>query len=207
MPDVRAFIHDGAPPGMRPWGIAGLLRVAYNTMGIETHPSDSKDLKRVVEAGPVALLSWDALAAKVHARAHRPGEPDASFLETGRFMPVWQLIEGWYEAENTFRWAKPRAVARLWKPAGARRFELRVNVGEGFLREVGRPHVVVSIDGAKLGEAAFQSPGWQTAHFPVAPGPAATVVVQFDSPLYKPASGDPRSLGIPVGAFGFQEDQ
>ncbi len=205
MPDVRNFIHDGAPPGMKPWGIEGILRTVYDTMQIDVYASDSKDLARVVAAGPVALLSWDALASTVHTHSHRPGEPDASYLETGRYMPVWQLLDGWYEAENTFRWTKPRATARLWKPAGAREFEVRVNVGSGFLREVGRPTLAVSMNGLLLGEAAFDAAGWQTARVPVPSGPAATVTVEFASPLYRPASGDPRKLGVPLGAFGFKE--
>lgn len=203
LPEIRRFIHDGAPPGMKPWGIEGALRIAYQRMGIEVLPADTRGLAAKIADQPVALLSWEPLANALHAVARRPGDPDASYLETGRFMPVWQLLDGWYEAESTFRWAKPRATARLLKPEWAREFEVRVNVGEGFLKEAGPPRLTILVNGQPLGETQFTRSGWQTARFPVPPGAAAPAEIEFRSALYKPASGDPRTLGIPIGAFGF----
>ena len=123
--------------------------------------------------------------------------------------PVWQLGEGWYQSEGKFRWIKPRATARLHRPAEAREFAVEVNIGPKYIADVKRAKLTVLLDGHQLGVAEFASPGWATIRFPLAgapPPPDGAAQVEFlAEPAYGPSKLDSRILGIPIGSFGFQK--
>jgi hypothetical protein len=118
--------------------------------------------------------------------------------------PPWQLGEGWYDLEGDYRWIAPAATARLNRPEGARRFQLRVNVGEEMLRQAGPPTVRISLGGRNLAPRGFTEPGWQEAQWDLPPGPPGQVQVTFQITPGFQAPGDARKLGIAVGSFGFQ---
>ncbi len=206
MPATRRFIYDGYPKEFRPWGIQGALRQAYRTMDLEVLPADSKELRKVLSTGSSAVLTWDAVQRRVIVDMLQPGAPDRPYLEAGRLMPVWQLGDGWYPAEGAYRWIKPHATARLYRPAGARVFEMKVNIGPMFIGEVEWCWVQVLIDGVEVGTADFREAGWRTVRFAIEPKPSGPVEVEFRvKPEYRPSNGDPRVLGVPIGAFGFRE--
>ncbi len=203
-PGVHRFIYDGFPPGLKWWGILGALRFYYNRQDLEMFSIEDKNLTQLFEQGDVALLKWDNPRRQLTVVKRSPGEPDQAFIRMDETTPIWQLEEGWYQGEHKYRWIKPRASARLFKPAGATEFTAEVNIGPKYLADVKRARLNVAADGKAIGSAEFASGGWQTVKFPVASGPAATIHVEFTvEPEYRPSATDPRVLGIPIGAFGF----
>jgi hypothetical protein len=200
-PDIRSYLYDRAP--MREWGIAGALRW-FTGREANLYSLEHTSLRQALAKPPVMLLSWDPAARRLHTVVHDSATPEPSYLAMTALTPVWQLDEGWYPLEEGFRWIGPRAAARLFRPPGARRFELTANVGPVLLRDLGKSRVELLIEGASLGVREFTAPGWQTVSWDLAAGDARSVRVEFRvAPEYRPA-GDPRLLGIGVVAFGFR---
>ncbi|MGH9719613.1 MAG: hypothetical protein ACRD8O_05335 [Bryobacteraceae bacterium] len=202
-PESRVFVYDGRPQELRQWGIHGALRCVFRRPDIELKSIADKDVRKALDDPRAALLSWDAGRRKL---AVMPRGPDVAFIEMGPETPIWQLGDGWFGPEGRFRWIEPVATARLLRPAGARRFEVTLNISPLFIREVGRTEVEVSIDGRRIGAETFTTNGWLTVGWPVVPEPSASIVeVRFRvEPGYQPSSGDPRKLGIPIVSFGFR---
>ncbi len=114
------------------------------------------------------------------------------------------MEKGWYAAENGFRWIAPAATARLARPEGATRFQLRVLVTSTLLDKVGPVTVHVSIGDRELQPRLIAKPGWQPLDWPLPPASAGSVQVSIHSePPFQP-SGDPRTLGVAVSDFGFE---
>ncbi|MBK5291506.1 MAG: hypothetical protein JJE04_07520, partial [Acidobacteriia bacterium] len=207
MPDIRSFIYDGYPPGLKWWGIQGALRYFYDG-DVKLHSVEDKNLSAIFESGPLALLSWDNPRRTLSVLSRAPGDPDVSYIEMARLMPVWQLGEGWYGVEGGYRWTRPRASARLHRPAGARQFELYVNVGPQYIRDVRLSRVHVLLDGREIGVAEYARHGWRRTTFDVTDAPAGPVRVELRvEPEYRPSKTDPRVLGIAVGGFGFPKQE
>jgi hypothetical protein len=203
-PGVRRFIYDGFPPGLRWWGINGALRIYYQRNDIEMFSIEDKNLTRLFEQGDVALLKWDNARQHLTIVKRSPGEPDRSYITMDDTTPIWQLEEGWYQGENKYRWIKPRAKARLYRPGEARQFTVTVNIGPRYIADIKHSRLSVSIDGKQIGAAEFDAPGWKKLHFPLPESASGTVHVEFTAePGYRPSAIDPRVLGIPIGGFGF----
>jgi hypothetical protein len=204
LPDVRRFIIDGHPAQMEWWGIQGGLRRAYGTFDLTLMPVDTKNIRETLAGEAVALLTWDEHQRKLMVTAHRPKEPDASYITLTRSTQFWQLGEGWYQAEHNFRWTAPRATAYLWRPAEAGRFRVVVNVGPQYIEMVKRVRLRVYVDDSLVGETEFTTNGWKTVDFPLKPAGARNVTVRFEvDPPLKPNPNELRLLGIPLGGFGF----
>ena len=203
-PRTDNFIYDGAPFPMHTWGIQGALRIASGKYDIHVTNIEDKNLRPVLDSDRVVILSWNAPLRRLTATAHSPGEPDASYIRMNHTTPLWQLDSGWYGLENRFRWTEPTASARLYRPEGARQFELMVNMSPDMLRDIGHTEVTVSLDGRPLGSRRFDKNGWQTVRWDLDPAPAGTVQVEFRSdPVYHPPRPDSRVLGVAIAAFGF----
>jgi hypothetical protein len=121
--------------------------------------------------------------------------------------PVWQLGQGWYNPEGDHRWIAPEAIARLLRPRGASRFQVRVKIYQGVLNAVGPLTLRLSIGEAELEPRRFSTEGWhqETWELPAADRetPDAPVRIRFQSsPPYQPP-GETGLRSIAVGAFGF----
>jgi hypothetical protein len=200
-PGLRSFLIDGYPPHLYWWGVTGSLRLAFATNELVALPAE----ERPAADAPFALLSWDRPTRRLYSLAHVPGQPDASWIEMSRLTPVWQLESGWYTRDGAFRWTHPTATARLYRPAEARAFEMNLNIGPDYIREIGEVTLETRLNGTALGRQTFTRQGWQTVRYPLAAGPAGVARVEFVvTPPFRPSNGDPRKLGIPMGAFGFR---
>lgn len=198
-PDTRIFVYDSAPLEMRFWGIQGALRQFYRSADIKLQSAE--DAQDVPSDAKAALLIWNSGARKLHIVARQT----VPFVSMDEGTPMWQLGEGWYTLEGGFRWIKPRATARMLRPEGAREFELTVNIGPDFIREIRRTTVRVSVDGVPVGRQEYTRQGWQTIRWPAPPGVPGPVTVEFQvEPEYRASNGDPRTFGIPIAAFGFR---
>jgi hypothetical protein len=203
LPEARMFVYDGSPQGMARWGVAGALRWHYRAE-VEVASIEDVDLPRQTAGKNVALLSWDPGERKILFVERRAGQPPAASIRMDRSTPVWQLREGWLVRTGHFRWTRPVARATLWRPEGARRFELIVNAGPPYIAAVKRGRVEVLIDGVSVGHAEFTREGWQTVGFELAPAPASEVEVTFRAtPVLRVPPDSPLVLGAPIGGFGF----
>ncbi|MCX6588300.1 MAG: hypothetical protein NTX13_17180 [Acidobacteria bacterium] len=205
-PDLRRFLIDSYPPSLHWWGVTGCLRLAFGTNDLEAFAAEAHTTKdRPAADGSLALLSWDRPARRLDSLARLAGQPDASWIDMSGLTPLWQLESGWYGRDGAFRWTHPMAAARLHRPADAAAFEMRLNIGPDYIREIGAVTLETRLDGALLGRHTFTRQGWQTVRYPLASAPAGAVRVEFlVTPPFRPSNGDPRRLGIPMGAFGFR---
>ncbi|MCS7314443.1 MAG: hypothetical protein RMI94_02640 [Bryobacterales bacterium] len=201
-PLAQAYIYDGVPAALHPWGIEAAVKYFTRRGDLAFYPAESSDLEKSLREGEGAvLLSWDPVLRELSAFARAPGEPDASYIVMSRRAPVWQLGEGWYSLTGHFRWCRPRATARLRRPAGATEFELVVNMGPP---PAGEPiRAIVYLNGRVAGSSELRrGSGWHTVRWPLPTDAPGRVRVEFH--VEPPFVADPeRPLGLAVGAFGF----
>src|SRR5262249_19456593 len=161
--DIRTFIYDGAPAAMHTWGILGALRMATGNTDIRLTSIQDKNIQRDLATESVTILSWDSSAKQLAVAARGAGAPDAAHMRMNHSTPLWQLGSGWWGLEGRFRWTEPKATARLYRPEGARQFELVVNLSPQMLRDIGHTDVMVTIDGRPIGKKRFAAAAFQSA--------------------------------------------
>src|SRR5262249_23248720 len=154
-----------APSALRPWGIVGILRLAAHDPEIHLHSVQDKNLWRDLASRDVTILSWDSNTRQLSVAARQTGVPDAAYIRMNHATPLWQLGSGWWGLEGGFRWTEPKAAARLYRPEGARFFELRVNLSPQMLRDIGHTEVQVILNGRPLGQKSFAAKAWQSARW------------------------------------------
>lgn len=203
--DIDTILIDSSPAGLRRWGIEGALRYTFDRDDLQIIYMEDADHKEPRPDATLAMLSWEAPLKKLYTMRRTAALGDAAYLEMNRLTPVWQLGAGWYQREGNFRWTMPKATATVRRPADANTFQVTVNVGPDYIKAVGQSTLSVHVGGVDLGSRTFTKNGWVTESFPMAPGEAGNVEVEFrvDPPLI-PKDTDPRPLGIPIGAFGFR---
>jgi hypothetical protein len=200
-PPIEAFVFAGAPAGFQRWGVEGAIRYLFPAPKPEIRWSEDKDAARFLTRDRLAVLHWDGQKLEVVSRT--PETPDAAYLTMGGATPVWQLGDGWYSLEETFRWIRPSASARLYRPPGARWFELRVNVGREQLETAGAQPVTVKVGGMALEPCRFSSPGWHTRRWQLPEAGEGPVEVRFEVARGFRPNNETRVLGIAIGGFGF----
>jgi hypothetical protein len=203
--DVDTVLIDSAPAGLRRWGVEGALRYTFDRDDLELIYLEDVDHKEPRADATLAMLSWDGPLKKLYTMRRTAALGDASYVEMTRLTPVWQLKRGWYQREGNYRWTMPRATAEVRRPAGAREFQVTVNIGPDYIRAVGQATLGVRVGGVDLGSRTFTANGWWTEKFAIEAGAEGNVEVEFTvTPPFRPKNGDPRPLGIPVAAFGFR---
>ncbi len=200
---IDTFEWNGTPAGFGAFGVEGAIKCFYPGQGFAIQyyekPPVAMDGKRT------AVLTWNENLHKLDAMAHGADTPDASFIDTNSGTPVWQLTEGWSNPEGGFRWVEPQTTARLARPDGAARFEMRVLANTSLLQNGGGAVTVqVSLNGVELPPQRVAQVGWQTLswNLPAAPAGPVEVTIHCEPPFHP--AGDPRTLGIAVGSFGFR---
>ena len=196
------FEWNGAPNGFGAFGIEGAIKCLYPGEHFQIQYYE----KPPMPAGGtrVAVLTWNENLHKLDIVTHAPDTQDASYIDSNKGTPPWQLGEGWSNPEGGFRWIAPQATARLDRPQGAARFEMRVLTNGPLLQSTGMVNVHVSLNGVDLAPQSVSQVGWQVLTWNLAAGPAgATDVTIATDPPFHPA-GDPRTLGIAIGSFGFR---
>ena len=206
-PQTTAFIEDGAPSAMHWWGVRGAIRYNSKRPEIQLASINDFEAKALLAQRHLAVLSWDQVTRKLQITHREPDTPEESYISMRQGMPIWQFSDGWYQRENFYRWTKPEATATLRRPEGASKFEVTVNIGIIHITDVRKVQFELFLNGAPLGVQDFTTAGWQKRIYALKPAPAGIVTVEFrTSPAYHPR-GDPRVLGIPIGAFGFVDDR
>ena len=202
--EPELYIYDGYPEGLQWWGISGAVRLITGKAEARMAPVQAEDLLAQTEGKQVMQLFWEPVQRRLTTHVRSASRPELARLDMKDYVPFWQLEEGWYKQESGYRWIKPHALVALQRPAGATRFELRVNIGPGHIAAVKPIRVSVRLDGEVLGEAVFDKQGWQTVGWTLAPKPAARVHAVLDvTPPFHPGPSDPRALGVAVGSIGY----
>ena len=198
VPPPDTFIYNGGP--ISPFAALGAIRILYPGRAFRFSAIDDHDAGTALQSRSLVILNWDAAAQLIHPVVRTPGTSDVSYIKMNPDTPVWQLEQGWYEPDGSFRWTHPSATARLARPAGANEFELRVNVGPVYIHAIHRSHLEVAINGNRIGERDFTEPGWQTVTWKVPPGPPGAVEIEL---RVSPPYSDGRPLGLAIGGLGF----
>jgi len=199
---VDAFLWNGTPYGFGAFGIEGAIKCFYPGGHFQILSYEKPPV--AMEGDRVVVLSWNESLHKLDVVEHAENTPDASYIDTNTGTPVWQLGEGWSNPEGGFRWIAPLAAVRLARPEAAARFELRVLASTTLLQAAGPVTVQVSLNDANLAPRRITEPGWQVLQWDLAAASAGAVDAKIRTdPPFHPA-GDPRTLGIAVGSFGFR---
>jgi len=200
----HVFVYDYLPEGFHHWGVTGALQTIYRTPDITVQHIDQPGSQELINRGNAAWLHWNSGPGRLEI-IHYPGEGTlVPYLKMDISSPPNQLLDGWYNLENDFRWTRPDATAALLKPEGARRFEVVACTPSEQIRRYQAVALRVRVDTQPVGQHEFTTPGCETVAWPAPSGPAGKVTVEFHStPPYLPPNGDPRVLGISIVAFGF----
>jgi hypothetical protein len=204
-PAVRTFVYARFPQGLEAHGVSAALFHLRNGQPFELlDAEDAAAMARIGRAEELAALSWFAPQRKLSVIHRKANAPDASYLNMDLETPFWQLGEGWFLPEGEFRWTRPRARVRLFRPPDTGALEMRVNISPLHLEKVPQIELIVDLDGEPTGFYTFTRNGWKTLRWPLAPAPAGPVDVQIRvRPAFRPDGPDGVALGIPVGAIGF----
>lgn len=199
---IDTFVWNGTPYGFGSFGIDAAIRCFYPGEGFRIEYYQKPPVP--IDSDRVAALTWNQSLHKLDIVNRSPDTADASYIDTNSGTPLWQLGEGWSNPEGGFRWIAPLATARLNRPGGAARFALRVLANTTLLQSAGAVTVQVSLNGVELPPQRVTEAGWQVLNWDLAAAPAGSVDVTIRTdPPFRPA-GDPRTLGIAVGSFGFR---
>ena len=197
-PQLTSFLYTDAP--FLESGTLGILHWLHPELEISMAREDGPDRDKILAHPEIAVLYWNRAAHRLEAVVRTPATADATFLDIGSYLPVWQLGSGWFRNEGAFRWTSPHATARLFRPPNTSEFELTVNIGQQYLDGIHRSHVEVSLNGQNIGAADFDRLGYQTVRWKLATAPAGPAEVTFETSPPYPAA-DP--LGSAICSFGF----
>ena len=200
-PGLKGVVYEGGPAALESWGIEGALKYFY---GLEVKLFSIKD-KELAKNVPreSALFAYEPGANILHLTPR--GEHDSAIVTIGWKSQPWQLEEGWFERNNHFRWTAPRATAKLYRPADAKKFMVQLNVGPVVIEELGRVELEVILNGYPLGLASYSKTGQTIVEWPLQPGPAGDVEVEFRATHDRDSdNGDTKKLGVPIMQFGFR---
>jgi hypothetical protein len=206
-PEQRLFVYDYLPEGFHHWGVIGALSCVYRISSINAQYVDEPGAKELIQNGDAAWLHWNSSLNRLDVVRNPSWGTLLTYLKMDVSSPPAQLLEGWYQLEEGFRWTKPDAIAVLLRPEGARSFEVAACLPP---EQIVQCHVVslqVMLDAKPLGRHEFTAPGCQTVRWPAPPGSAGVAKVEFRiTPPYPAPKPDPRVLGLPIMAFGFPSE-
>lgn len=202
--ETQAVAWEGRPQGLRPWGVEGAVRWFLPDRSLAVTPwPEAPAVDRLL------LIQWDPATRTLGWARRWRGDPLPAEIVIARGTPEWLLGTGWYPREGGYRWTGPAARVRLRRPAEARAFYVRVNVGPVQFREQGAVELEVLVNGQPLGLQRYDRAEWAERRWAVPADPAegdAEVTIRAVRP-YRPSNGDPRELGAAVTAFGFVAGQ
>jgi hypothetical protein len=202
-PDAPALSFSSVPATFHMWGIRAALNYPNPGKHIAAKFVDEKAARALPPDARVTFINWNRDRNTVDLLIKDPAAPGASYLKMGPAMPIWQLDDGWYGLDDSFRWTEPHAKAHLYWPAGGNRFEMVVNVSAVMIQKYGYTAIRLRINGKDFGSIRFDQPGIETRRWELPPrdSPEARVEFEFEPAGHFPP--DPRLLGAPVVAFGF----
>ena len=202
-PDQRLFVWDYLPDGFGAPGVTGALECVYLTRDITARRIDEPGADELIQKGDAAWLRWNRIFNRLDVVHYPHVLQPASYVLMDSVLPAGQLVSGWYRLEGDIRWTQPNATAVLYRPEGARTFELETCPTEPQIAKSGTVGIQILLDGRPFVGHDFTTPGCQTVRWPVPPGTSGQVRIEFrTTPAYQ-YPPDTRVFGITVKAFGF----
>jgi len=203
-PGQRLFVYDALPEDFHDWGVTGALRTVYRDTSVTAEHIDQPRAVELIQTGDAAWLHWSRGIGRLDIVQYPRERPLLPYLKMDISSPPNQLLEGWYNPDDDFRWTRPDATAVLLEPAGARHFEVVACAAPEQIRRFHSVTLRALADKQLIGQHEFTAPGCGTFAWPAPAGAAGKVTIEFhSSPPYSPSNGDPRILGISIKAFGF----
>jgi len=202
-PDQRLFVWDYLPEGFSAAGLTGALECVYHTHAVTVRYIDEPGADELIQQGDAAWLRWNRLFHRLDAVRYPRLPQPAPYLVMDSVLPAAQLVSGWFRLEGDIRWTRPDATAVLYRPESARTFELVTCLTEPQIAKHKRIDVQILLDGRPFVGHDFTTPGCQTVRWPVPPGHAGPVKIDFHTTPPYNYPPDPRIFGITVKAFGF----
>jgi hypothetical protein len=203
-PGERAFVYDALPEEFHDWGVTGALRSVYRNPAITAQHIDQPGAGELIQKGDAAWLHWSRGLSRLDVIRYPRERPLQPYLKMDISSPPNQLLDGWYNPDDDFRWIKPDATAVLLRPEGVRLFEVVACVAPEQIQKYRAVTLLVLLDEQLLGQHEFTAPGCQTVQWPAPPAPAGKVKIEFRvQPPYPAPKPDPRILGITIKGFGF----
>jgi len=200
-PGTRSFIYETSPLGLSDWGLHAALNCVYNRLDVKLYFADDPASWRVLDQA--ALLEWDAPARRLTIVDWAHADQRQSHLDMKFLTAMFQLSQGWYTIDGSYRWTAPDAEANLWRPAGAREFEINCMLPPGEIEMAGKVIVGVTLNGQALDPRELTREGPQAIRWSLPAAAAAMNRVEFHvTPPFRPPT-DPRALGLYVSSFGF----
>lgn len=203
-PGERLFVYDALPEEFHDWGVTGALRCVYRNPAITAQHIDQPGAAELIQRGDAAWLHWSRGLSRLDVVRYPRERPLQPYLKMDISSPPNQLLDGWYNPDDDFRWIKPDASAVLIRPEGVRHFEVVACAAAEQIQKYRAVTLHVLLDEQRLGEHEFTAPGCQTLQWPAPPAPAGKVKIEFQvDPPYPAPGPDPRILGITIKGFGF----
>lgn len=203
-PRVLTFFYERRPENFNVWGMSGALRLLQPNANLPILALRDPGSEKALEANGIGVLVWDPKRRTVSTLVREPGRKDAAYVKIDPETPIWQLGKGWFEREGSYRWISPVATAWVRRPAGAREFEVTLNISPLYLQLIHASELEVLLDGATVGKAQIRQPGWQTLRWNVTPKPEDKTQVEFRvTPELRLDQGH-TIYGVPIGGFGFR---
>jgi len=201
-PTPDAVVWSGSIPDFEAWGVEGAIHYLFRP-DMPIANASAPEAAKLSQGARVAYIVWTPNLHRAAVTQYTHDIADTSYVDFNGDTPVWQLLQGWFDVEGTFRWTGPTALARLTRPPGARRFVLRVLVAGESLQAVGPITIRVWLNDRELVPRRFTEGGWQDVHWDLPEEYAGPVHMKLQTdPPFHPSS-ESRTLGVAVGAFGF----
>lgn len=209
-PRTNSFIFDRSPEGLHSWGVRAAVRYAL-LPSVTFHDAEAgtPEALALLKTPNLAFLMWDPTHHHFNTVARQDDQLDAPYIAMNAATPLWQFDEGWHGLEATFKWTNIVARAHLARPAGSTHFEVLVNVGPLLIEKLKKTKLEIMIDGVKIGEKEFETPGWRTLAFeaPTSTKPMAQVEFKSSPGFFYEDHNPADALGIAVSGFGFPTPQ
>jgi hypothetical protein len=203
-PPLDGLVWSGEIPGFATWGVEGAARYVFHQPDLNVASADDAAGRDLLRHGRVAYIAWNPGARRPIVMLHAQDTPDLPYIDFNQSTPVWQLEQGWFNLEAGYRWTEPVATAHLLRPPGARRFTLRALVGPDRFRGAGPVTLRVFLNDQPLEPRTLPTPGWHDLVWDIPGGDPGPVQMKLQAdPPFRP-SMEGRTLGIAVGAFGFE---
>jgi len=161
-------------------------------------------VRRALSEVPMAIVGYYPVTHTVKGLLRERDELE-SYVRFSDEPPGLQLGAGWYYDDAPFRWIQTKAEITLRRPARAGEFEIVAFVPPESLRKDGPAKITVIEDGQPLGTQTLSEPRPQPQplRWKLPDGATGDHRIAIVTEPVRHGVGDPRDLGIAIGAIGY----
>jgi hypothetical protein len=201
VPPLKAVVFQGTPPFMGSWGISGAIHQVFG-LHVDVAWFKDPDVRKKLAEVPMAIVGYYPVSRSVKGLLRERDELE-SYVRFSGEPPALQLGGGWYNDDAPFRWIGPQADISLRRPEGSREFEIVAFVPPESLQKDGPARIGVIEDEHPLGTRTLSESQPYSLRWKLAAGDAGDHRITIVTEPVRRRIGDPRDLGIAVGAIGY----